>query len=171
MSVDRVTVRSQSNSKCGAYPMGSGLVFMADNFEAFEHSTHFHGFMPEDYAKWKEARLQDPAPLRDFEPVAAFSMEENITVSFDVDFKRPSKYIMLMPTGFRNKPSPYSQYFKDMPMEIEFFGVQGSAYPSQHQASPIYNANPVKVKTGYAIEGFINGSTTPDFTLYDIELS
>jgi len=28
MNIDKITVRSQTNSKCGAYPVGAGIVFI-----------------------------------------------------------------------------------------------------------------------------------------------
>jgi len=35
MQIDKVIARSQLTSKAGATPMGFGLVFLADNVEAF----------------------------------------------------------------------------------------------------------------------------------------
>jgi hypothetical protein len=45
--------------------------------------------------------MKDSRPLRPNEPVAYFSVEEHKQVTFDVDFKRSAKYIMLKPTEFR----------------------------------------------------------------------
>lgn len=53
MKIEKFIVRSNVNSKCGAYPVGSGLVFTSDNFEAFEHTTPFHKFTSNDYNEWK----------------------------------------------------------------------------------------------------------------------
>jgi hypothetical protein len=53
MNIDKITVRSQINSKCGAYPVGAGIVFMSDNLKAFEHSTPFHRYTATEYNEWK----------------------------------------------------------------------------------------------------------------------
>jgi hypothetical protein len=49
MEIDKFTVKSQTNSKCGAYPCGSGLVFMSDTLSAFELSAPFHKFTLQEY--------------------------------------------------------------------------------------------------------------------------
>jgi hypothetical protein len=36
--------------------------------------------------------------------VAFFEFDERSSLTVDVDFKRPCRYIMLKPTGFRSKP-------------------------------------------------------------------
>jgi len=67
--------------------------------------------------------MQDPKPLRAFEPVAFFEFDEKASMSVNLDFKRKCKYIMLKPTGFRTKPHLFRQNVNDLPMELEFFGV------------------------------------------------
>jgi hypothetical protein len=104
MEIDKFTVKSQTNSKCGAYPIGSGLVFMSDTLQAFELTTSFHKFTLQDYQEWKNERMKDPTPLRHYEPVAYFEFDNETSITVDVDFKRPCKYIMLKPVGFRKKP-------------------------------------------------------------------
>jgi hypothetical protein len=44
MNIEKLTVRSNTNSKCGAYPVGSGIIFISDNLAAFELTTPFHKF-------------------------------------------------------------------------------------------------------------------------------
>lgn len=39
--------------------------------------------------------------MRANEPVAYFEFDENVQITFDIDFKRPARYILLVPTGFR----------------------------------------------------------------------
>lgn len=104
MTIDSFTVRSQPASRCGAYPVGRGLIFMADSLESFEWTTPFHKFTADDYQRWRQARAKDPRPLRPCEPVAFFEFDERSSLTVDVDFKRPCRYIMLKPTGFRSKP-------------------------------------------------------------------
>lgn len=129
MSIDQFTVRSQAASRCGAYPVGRGLIFMADSLESFEWTTPFHKFTADDYSKWKQARLKDPRPLRPFEPVAFFEFDERPSVTVDIDFKKSCRFIMLKPTGFRTKPHHFRQSVNDLPMELEFFGAVGASRP------------------------------------------
>jgi hypothetical protein len=129
MTIDKFTLRSQPASRCGAYPVGRGLLFMADSIESFELTRPFHKFSAEDYARWKEARMQDPRPLRSCEPVAFFEFDERPSLTIDIDFKKSCRYIMLKPTGFRSKPHHFRQSVNDLPMELEFFGATGSSQP------------------------------------------
>lgn len=75
MNIDKITVRSQTNSKCGAYPVGAGIVFMADNLKAFEYTYPFHRFTLNEYNDWKQERMKDPTPLQQYEPVAYFEFD------------------------------------------------------------------------------------------------
>lgn len=127
MAIDKFTIRSQLASRCGAYPVGRGLVFMADNLETLEMTRPFHKYTAEDYHQWKAKRMQDPRPLRPYEPVAFFEFDERPSITIDIDFKRTCRYIMLKPTGFRSKPHHFRQSVNDLPMELEFFGVLGSS--------------------------------------------
>jgi hypothetical protein len=116
-------------SRCGAYPVGRGLLFMADSLESFEMTRPFHKFTAEDYNQWKQSRMQDPRPLRPCEPVAFFEFDERPSLTIDIDFKKSCQYIMLKPTGFRSKPHHFRQSVNDLPMELEFFGALGSSQP------------------------------------------
>lgn len=134
MTVEKFTIRSQLISRCGAYPVGRGLIFMADNLEAFELTKPFHKFTAEEYSQWKTARMQDPSPLRPCEPVAFFEFDERPSLTIDIDFKRTCRYIMLKPTGFRSKPHLFRLSVNDLPMELEFFGALGSSQPFDSSA-------------------------------------
>ena len=70
--------------------------------------------------------MKDSRPLRPFEPVAFFQFDHNLSITFDIDFQRPAKYLMLLPTHFRKKPVKLSQNPDYVPMEIQFFGAVGS---------------------------------------------
>jgi hypothetical protein len=63
--------------------------------------------------------------MRANEPVAYFVFDEKLQITFELDFKRPAKYILLLPTGFRQKPQAFMQNPDMVPMEIQFFGVSG----------------------------------------------
>jgi hypothetical protein len=71
--------------------------------------------------------MKDSRPLRADEPAAFFELDEKNQMTFDVEFKRPSRYIMLKPTGFRSKPTKFAQSMDTTPVEIEFFGAIGEA--------------------------------------------
>lgn len=49
MRIDKITVRSWTSARSGANPVGSGLVFIADNMEQFERTGPFLKFTSEDY--------------------------------------------------------------------------------------------------------------------------
>mmetsp|Transcript_9033 Transcript_9033/g.8479 ORF Transcript_9033/g.8479 Transcript_9033/m.8479 type:complete len:137 (-) Transcript_9033:4995-5405(-) len=109
MLIDKITVRSHPASKCGAHPIGSGLVFLSDNIEAFQHTSPFHKFKKKEYLEWKQNRLLSSTPLMPYEPAAFFEFEDQeITLTVEVDFKRPCKYIYLKPTAFRATKSSAS---------------------------------------------------------------
>jgi len=86
MNIEKFTIRSSLNSKCGAYPVGSGIIFIADNLQAFELTKPFHKFTLQDYNEWKEKRLKDPNPLKPYEPVAYFEFESETMTKIDIDF-------------------------------------------------------------------------------------
>jgi hypothetical protein len=44
MRIDKITIRSWHSARSGANPVGSGLVFVADNMEAFERTGPFLKF-------------------------------------------------------------------------------------------------------------------------------
>lgn len=142
MTIDSFTVRSQPASRCGAYPVGRGLIFMADSLESFEQTVPFHKFTADDYQRWKQARTKDPRPLRPCEPVAFFEFDERQSLTVDVDFKRPCRYIMLKPTGFRSKPHHFRQSVNDLPMELEYFGALGSSRPRDAAADYCSQGDP-----------------------------
>jgi hypothetical protein len=47
--VEKFTVRSMFQSKSGAFPIGAGIIFGADNMQAFEKTTPFHKFSRTEY--------------------------------------------------------------------------------------------------------------------------
>lgn len=49
ITVDKFTVRSNVQSKCGAFPIGSGIIFGADHMQAFEKTVAFHKFTRAEY--------------------------------------------------------------------------------------------------------------------------
>jgi hypothetical protein len=59
MTIEKFTIRSHKQSKCGAYPMGRGLIFMADNLDTFELTKPFHKFTGHDYNTWRKKRMLD----------------------------------------------------------------------------------------------------------------
>ena len=62
--------------------------------------------------------------------MAYFEFENETSLTLDIDFRRPCKYIMLKPVGFRKKNTQsHHSNVNSIPMEIEFFAVSGSSYP------------------------------------------
>ena len=86
MAVQKVTIRVPQNTKTGVYPLGEGLVFLADTLQSFEIADIFRNFELPQYTACKEQRMKDSRPLRPFEPVAFFQFDSNQTISFDIDF-------------------------------------------------------------------------------------
>ena len=135
MTIDKVTIRTWPASRAGAYPVGCGLIFMADSLEAFERTKPFHKFSAEEYKSWKAKRAQDPRPLRPYEPVSFFEFDERPSITIDIDHKQECRFVMLKPTGFRVKPHHFRQSPNELPMELEFFGVHGSSSAYDPQAA------------------------------------
>lgn len=137
MLIDKFTIRSNPISKCGAFPIGSGIIFSADNLSAFELTAPFHKFTYADYKQWRQERLKDPTPLRQHEPVAYFEFDSDQQVMVEPDCRRMCKYVFLKPTGFRKKPNAFTQKMSVAPLEIEFFGVSGTSQDASDLHSPI----------------------------------
>jgi hypothetical protein len=49
MIIEKVVIRSWIASRCGAYPVGRGLIFMSDNLDSLEMTKPFHKFTAETY--------------------------------------------------------------------------------------------------------------------------
>ena len=131
--IEKITLRTLTISKTGAYPLGEGMIFLSDTLQPFEQLDAFNKFTLADYNAWKVDRAKDLRPMRANEPVAYFQCDENVQLTFELDVKRPAKYIMLLPTGFRQKPLQYVQQVTQVPMEIQFFGVTGSVVSSDEK--------------------------------------
>jgi hypothetical protein len=103
MTVEKITVRSQSQTRSGAHALGGGLIFVADCVEAFDRTQPFSKFNKQEYEEWRAKRIQDSKPLQPFEPVAFFDFENSQAASttVELDEKRSCRFIMLKPTGLR----------------------------------------------------------------------
>lgn len=119
MNVEQVVLRSAPNTKSGAFPLGEGLIFLSDTMQPLQNTGVFSNFKHSDYITWREERLKDDSrPLRPEEPVGYFKFDERTEMTFDLDFKRSARYIMIKPTGFRSKPHAFNQSFNTMPVEV-----------------------------------------------------
>mmetsp|Transcript_41239 Transcript_41239/g.47512 ORF Transcript_41239/g.47512 Transcript_41239/m.47512 type:complete len:80 (-) Transcript_41239:307-546(-) len=78
---------SENLSQIGAFPMGSGILFVGDNLASFENTEPFHSFMLTDYIQWREARMQDPRPLEAYEPVGYFDMGSSVKIFDQISSK------------------------------------------------------------------------------------
>jgi hypothetical protein len=72
--IEKYIVMSDYSSQIGAFPMGSGIIFISDSLSALENTTPFHSFTSKDFKNWKEKRMLDPRPLEPYEPVGYFDM-------------------------------------------------------------------------------------------------
>lgn len=133
MEVNKVTIRSLFTSKTGAYPMGEGMIFLSDTLQPFEQIAAFTKFNHSKYQEWKTERSKDLRPLRPNEPVAYFVFDENLQITFELDHKRPARYINVVPTGFRQKPQAFLQNADFVPMEFQYFGVSGSVVQTEQR--------------------------------------
>jgi hypothetical protein len=52
-------VRSDVNSFCGGYPIGSGIIFTSDTISAFDSTTPFHFMTIDQYKTWRENRKKN----------------------------------------------------------------------------------------------------------------
>lgn len=86
MLIDKFTIRSTQTSKCGASPIGSGLLFTADNLSVFEKTLPFHRFSLQDYKDWRQQRLKDPSPLKPYEPIAYFEFDAESSLTCEPDY-------------------------------------------------------------------------------------
>lgn len=78
----------------------------------------FSKYSLKEYNEWKAVRAKDSRPMRQNEPCAYFVFDENLEITFDLDVKRAARYILLVPTGFRQKPQAFMQNVDCVPMEI-----------------------------------------------------
>ncbi|KAL4512083.1 hypothetical protein ABPG72_005085 [Tetrahymena utriculariae] len=126
MIIDFVVVHSIISSSKGAYPIGSGLVFVADNVSFFDMTESFNGMNMAGYNQWKLQRKLIDTPLQQWEPVGCFEFVNNKEViKVEMDVKRAAKFVHLLPTNFRSQPEDFTGYFKSGILDIQYFGVQG----------------------------------------------
>lgn len=98
--------------------MGEGMIFLSDTLQPLEEIEAFSKFSQKDYQEWMQQRGKDLRPMRPNEPVAYFVFDENLQITFELDVKRAARYILLLPTGFRQKPQAFMQNPEMVPMEI-----------------------------------------------------
>jgi len=73
--------------------------------------------------------------VEQWEPVGSFCFNKTAKqIEFELDYKRPAKYVFLKPTDMRDGQYPYSKYFDNSPLEIKFFGVKGQTMDGPYQA-------------------------------------
>jgi hypothetical protein len=54
--VEKISIKTPTTSKTGAYPMGEGLIFLSDTLEHFENTDMFKSFTLNDYQNWRKLR-------------------------------------------------------------------------------------------------------------------
>jgi len=111
---------------CG-FPIGSGLIFTANFLSHLNIPAKFQNMTHQQYLQWLSARSQSSDELEPWEPVGSFELDGNSeSITVDLQYVRPCKYILLRPTNMRTKPENFSHQFKNSPVEIKFFGVSGT---------------------------------------------
>lgn len=63
MVVESIVVHSIITSIKGAYPIGSGLIFIADNISYFDMTDSFNGMNMAGYIQWQIQRKFIDTPL------------------------------------------------------------------------------------------------------------
>ena len=115
--------------------------------------------------------------MRANEPVAYFVFDEKLQITFELDFKRPAKYILLLPTGFRQKPQAFMQNPDMVPMEIQFFGVSGQVIVEEQKVLDQIEVNDatqkldLNVLSGFALDVELQSQgETAKFTIDNLKL-
>ena len=104
------------------YPICSGLVFTADEVGWFKIAkARFAGMKKQQYDKWLSERCEGE-PVSFWEPVGAFELKDtDKSIEFELDYKRPARYIYLLPTSLKK----CSKKFEETEICMDFFGVKG----------------------------------------------
>ena len=99
--IDQYIVMSDNSSQIGAYPMGSGILFISDTLAGLENTEPFHSFTFEEYLEWKNKRMYDPRPLQPYEPIGYFEFGSSTKIINKISSKTSWRYIKLVPTAFK----------------------------------------------------------------------
>ena len=104
------------------HPICSGLVFTADEVGWFKIAkSRFAGTKKQQYDKWLSER-REGEPVSFWEPVGAFELKDtDKSIEFELDYKRPARYIYLLPTSLKK----CSKKFEETEICMDFFGVKG----------------------------------------------
>ena len=128
MLVKSITVHSKFKpiGSCG-FPIGSGLIFTANHLSHLDMSSKFHQMKHEQFLEWFKVRTREGREFEPWEPVGSFQFDaQSESVTVELLFVRPCKYILMKPTSMRSKPEDYSRLFDSNPLEIKFFGASGA---------------------------------------------
>lgn len=84
------------------HPICSGLIFTADEVGWFRMGkAKFASMKKQQYDKWLLGR-KEGEPVGFWEPVGAFELKDTEkSIEFELDFKRPSRYVYLLPTSLK----------------------------------------------------------------------
>jgi len=125
MNIESIIIQSDFGVINGGFPLGAGLIFLSNSISAFFVNTQLHTLTPSQYKDFYNNR-GNKEPF-EWEPVAAFQFDEKSeNLQIELDYKRPSKYVLIKPTNMRTSPKDFSAQFKTSPIEIRFIGAQGN---------------------------------------------
>lgn len=130
MIVETVTVLSELKTLNGGNPVNSGLVFTANEIGWFGIAKkRFWKMKKSQYAQWLEGRKAQGEELAFWEPVGAFELKDGEkSIEFELDFKRPTKYIYLLPTSLKKQ----NKELEEAEVNFDFFGVKGRLISELH---------------------------------------
>ena len=127
MIIESVTIISAKISKCGGYPVGSGLIFTGNHPSFFGNTSDFDSMTLNSYKIWLKNRqnaAEGGLELEPWEPVGFFNFNDNTEVlTVEIDYKRPAKYLFIKPISLR--PS-FQSHAKNCPYELQFVGAKGN---------------------------------------------
>jgi len=153
--VDSLTISAPIKpSGLNAYPIASGLIYLADSVSALSELVVPRVNSEEEFKTWYRRRRGETSRLNENEPVGYFNLgKDKETDNFEITEKRPAKYILLKPITLRNEDKVLSA--NDYPVEIGFFGLHGLSLDGvlkrnrtqtkQHQGVQVQNLN-IKVE-------------------------
>ncbi|KAL4506801.1 hypothetical protein ABPG72_001222 [Tetrahymena utriculariae] len=154
---DSVTIESFDHPIEGGYPVGTLLIFTADHPSVIERASHqFSQMTQAEYDKWREQN--QGRNLEQWEPVACISFNESQTIkTVNVDYKRCSKYILVLPTSLRQK---YKHLTGNQCISYQFVGVQGFALNQVSQLENGFNLTNSNSSEIQLIQKFISENVT-----------
>ena len=131
-----------------------GLIFTADQPTWFHLAKEkFQNFTKADYEEWLTQKKARNDHREFWEPVGYFQLEGETEV--ELDYKRTSKYVFLLPTNTRGEKKKDEVYA----IKIDFFGVKGRVEEELANESNYYKN---EGSSGCSVQLFKDGTAMDD---------